>query len=522
MGHARERVRHPQVDRPQHRRGTTSVSPSTWRSTCCCSRWPSRRWATPPPASGCSSARSAATWACSSSASPRRWRSSPRRTSPRRDDDGARPHRLDGAGAGASGSASIALLALPAVPWLLELVLDSAEALHRRRPDGVRAGHRRRAAADAGPRLQRRARRQPAPGQVRRTSGWCRCIGKLVGIAVLLVAWLRPGGGDVARDGADRRRRRAAGVLRLQARRRSCGSDRPTSPPRPPASSPASAAGCSPNCARTSLIEQTDRIVIGLVPVGGRGDPLLRGVEALHAGLQRLARRWCRRSGRWPPACTPPAISPALQRLWLRMTKYTAALTWPIGWSLGLCAAPILHYWVGPNPSPRTTSSSRCWCATSSSPPTTTSPSACWARCAGSARSCSRYSVPQAMLNLVLSLSAGAAAGDPRAWRSAPCCRSCMLEYAFLSYVLRDAGAAAGATSGREVVRPTVAAGHAGLRAGPGRLRRARAAVAVAVRRRRGVAAWSTAGSSGAASPRASATTWCSSSPAPVRALLAA
>jgi O-antigen/teichoic acid export membrane protein len=36
-----------------------------------------------------------------------------------------------------------------------------------------------------------------------------------------------------------------------------------------------------------------------------------------------------------------------LQRLWLRMTKYTAALTWPLAASLGLCAGPILHAWVG-------------------------------------------------------------------------------------------------------------------------------------------------------------------------------
>jgi O-antigen/teichoic acid export membrane protein len=53
----------------------------------------------------------------------------------------------------------------------------------------------------------------------------------------------------------------------------------------------------------------------------------------------------------WPVAAGLYATgdTAGLQRLWLRMTKYTVALTWPLAATLALCAAPILRLWVGPS-----------------------------------------------------------------------------------------------------------------------------------------------------------------------------
>jgi O-antigen/teichoic acid export membrane protein len=36
-----------------------------------------------------------------------------------------------------------------------------------------------------------------------------------------------------------------------------------------------------------------------------------------------------------------------IRRLWLRMTRYTAAVAWPLALGLGLCAGPVLRVWVG-------------------------------------------------------------------------------------------------------------------------------------------------------------------------------
>ena len=258
------------------------------------------------------------------------------------------------------------------------------------------------------------------------------------------------------------------------------------------------------NALSTSLIEQTDRIVIGLflaveaVTYYSAAWKLYMLVYSVSTTLVQAI---------WPVAAGLHAAGDrlALQRLWLRMTKYTAALTWPLGWSLGLCAGPILHYWVGESFAAHYTVV-QVLVATF----IVTAHNHAAFGVLGAMRRVGpivqRYSVPQAVLNLVLSLwlvrplgILGVAVGTMLP--------ALLLEYTFLSFVLRELGLGWG-DFWREVVRPTVVPADAGLRADPARLRRARPAVAVAVRGGRGRAAWSTAGCSGATCGTRSATTW--------------
>jgi O-antigen/teichoic acid export membrane protein len=97
----------------------------------------------------------------------------------------------------------------------------------------------------------------------------------------------------------------------------------------------------------TLVIEQTDRIVIGLflavefVTYYSAAWKLYMLVYAVSTTLVQAV---------WPVAAALHAHGDeeGLRRLWLRMTKYTVAVAWPLAWSLALTAGPVLYVWVGP------------------------------------------------------------------------------------------------------------------------------------------------------------------------------
>jgi O-antigen/teichoic acid export membrane protein len=95
------------------------------------------------------------------------------------------------------------------------------------------------------------------------------------------------------------------------------------------------------------IIEQTDRIVIGLfltledVTYYSAAWKLYMLVFAVSTTLVQAV-------GPVAAALHAHGDEAGLQRLWLRMTKYTAAVSWPLAWTLALCAGPILRLWVGP------------------------------------------------------------------------------------------------------------------------------------------------------------------------------
>jgi O-antigen/teichoic acid export membrane protein len=206
------------------------------------------------------------------------------------------------------------------------------------------------------------------------------------------------------------------------------------------------------NALSTSLIEQTDRIVIGLfltvesVTYYSAAWKLYMLVYSVSTTLVQAI---------WPVAAGLHAAGDraSLQRLWLRMTKYTAALTWPLGWSLGLCAGPILHAWVG-----QSFAAHYAVVQVLVATFIVTAHNHAAFGVLGAMRRVGpivqRYSVPQAVLNLLLSL-----------WLVAPLgifgvavgtmVPAVLLEYTFLSFVLRELGLGWG-DFWRGVMRPTL------------------------------------------------------------------
>ncbi len=100
------------------------------------------------------------------------------------------------------------------------------------------------------------------------------------------------------------------------------------------------------NALSSSLIEQTDRIVIGLF-LTVESVTYYSAAWKLYMLLYSISTTLVQAV--WPVAAGFHATgdTAGLQRLWLRMTKYTAALTWPLALSLGLAANPLLRFWLG-------------------------------------------------------------------------------------------------------------------------------------------------------------------------------
>jgi O-antigen/teichoic acid export membrane protein len=242
------------------------------------------------------------------------------------------------------GLGSVALLAIPIVPWLLDL-FSIPPALHRDATVAFTLGF-------IGVPLQ-------MPGHVfaavlsanqrqdRCTQAWIFSLtGKLVGIAVLLawgfglaaVMWLE----TVLIVMADVLLAAFAFAsvpgLRVSMRRISGAHARELL---------ALGGWMFISSLSSLLIEQTDRIVIGLfltieyVTYYSAAWKLYMLVYAVSTTLVQAV-------GPVAAALHAHGDMPGLQRLWLRMTKYTVALSWPLAWTLGLCAGPFLHLWVGP------------------------------------------------------------------------------------------------------------------------------------------------------------------------------
>ena len=241
------------------------------------------------------------------------------------------------------GLGSIALVALPLVPWLLH-VFSIAPALTAEASIAFTLGI-------VGVPMQ-------MPGHVfnavlgasqrqdRCTQVWMvSLLGKLIGIAALLgmgyglaaIMWLETGLIVVTGVMLAVFAFQAAPQLRVAPHYVSAGTARQLT---------GLGGWMFLNALSSSLVEQTDRIVIGLfltvesVTYYSAAWKLYMLVFSVATTLVQAI---------WPVAAGLHAAGDqqSLQRLWLRMTKYTAALTWPLGWSLGLCAGPILHFWVG-------------------------------------------------------------------------------------------------------------------------------------------------------------------------------
>ncbi len=242
------------------------------------------------------------------------------------------------------GLGSFALLPIPAVPWLLDL-FSIPPALHHDATIAFTLGF-------VGVPLQ-------MPGHVfnavlgasqrqdRCTQAWIFSLtGKLVGITALLswgfglaaVMWLETALIVLANLLLAAFAFASVPGLRLSARRISRANARDL----------LSLGGWMFISALSALvIEQTDRIVIGLflaieyVTYYSAAWKLYMLVFAVSTTLVQAV-------GPVAAALHAHGDVSGLQRLWLRMTKYTAALSWPLAWTLGLCAGPILHLWVGP------------------------------------------------------------------------------------------------------------------------------------------------------------------------------
>ena len=347
------------------------------------------------------------------------------------------------------GLGSLALLALPLIPWMLELfsipatLTDEARVAFTLGIVGVpmqMPGHVFNAVLGASQR------------QDRCTQVWMvSLLGKLVGIAVLLAAgfglaeimWLETGLIVVTGLLLAGFAFSAAPQLRVGPQHVTLATARELT---------GLGGWMFLNALSTSLIEQTDRIVIGLfltveaVTYYSAAWKLYMLVYSVSTTLVQAI---------WPVAAGLHAAGDraSLQRLWLRMTKYTAALTWPLGWSLGLCAGPILHVWVGE-------SFSTHYAVVQVLVATfiVTAHNHAAFGVLGAMRRVgpivTRYSVPQAVLNLLLSL-----------WLVAPLgilgvalgtmLPAFLLEYAFLSFVLAELGLGWG-DLWRHVVRPTL------------------------------------------------------------------
>ena len=97
----------------------------------------------------------------------------------------------------------------------------------------------------------------------------------------------------------------------------------------------------------TLLIEQTDRIVIGLF-LAVEFVTYYSAAWKLYMLVYSVCTTLVQAVGPLASALYAHGDLDGLQRLWLRMTRYTVAVAWPIAWGLGLCAGPVLRVWVGP------------------------------------------------------------------------------------------------------------------------------------------------------------------------------
>jgi len=100
------------------------------------------------------------------------------------------------------------------------------------------------------------------------------------------------------------------------------------------------------NSMTSMVIEQSDRIIIGLyltVVAVTQYSAAWKLYMLLYSVATTLVQAV------WPAAAALHAVDDrdGLRRLWLRMTKYTLAVAWPMACSLALCAGPILELWVG-------------------------------------------------------------------------------------------------------------------------------------------------------------------------------
>lgn len=347
------------------------------------------------------------------------------------------------------GLGSLALLALPLIPWMLEVfsipatLTDEARIAFTLGIVGVpmqMPGHVFNAVLGA-------AQRQDRCTQVWMVS----LLGKLVGIALLLalgfglaaIMWLETGLIVVTGLLLAGFAFRAAPQLRVGPQHVTAATARELT---------GLGGWMFLGALSTSLIEQTDRIVIGLfltveaVTHYSAAWKLYMLVYSVSTTLVQAI---------WPVAAGLHAAGDqaSLQRLWLRMTKYTAALTWPLGWSLGLCAGPILHAWVG-----ESFAANFAVVQVLVATFIVTAHNHAAFGVLGAMRRIGpivrRYSVPQAVLNLLLSL-----------WLVAPLgifgvalgtmLPAVLLEYVFLSFVLGELGLGWG-DLWRHVVRPTL------------------------------------------------------------------
>lgn len=346
------------------------------------------------------------------------------------------------------GLGSIALLALPLVPWMLDWfsvpapLRDAARTAFILGIVGVplqMPGHVFNAVLGASQR------------QDKSTHVWMVSLsGKLVGIAVLLqmgfgleaVMWLETALIIVADVLLGLFAFGVAPQLRLAARLVT----------RPDALQLLQLGGWMfASALSTLLIEQTDRIVIGAFLS-------VVAVTQYSAAwkLYMLAYSVCTTlvQAVWPAAAALHANGDiaGIQRLWLRMTRYSVAVAWPMAWSLALCASPLLSLWVGSafaEHYPVVQLLVGYFIITAHNHVAFGVLAAM--RLVGPI--VKRYSVPQAVLNLVLSLwfihpwgITGVALGT--------LLPVVFLEYAFLAYVLRSIELTWGDVW-RGVVRPT-------------------------------------------------------------------
>lgn len=261
----------------------------------------------------------------------------------RRDDDGL-ARSVSTTLALVIGLGSLALLALPIVPWMLTIfavpagLADAARTAFVLGIVGVpmqMPGHVFNAVLNASQR------------QDRCTQVWLvSLLGKFTGIVVLLtlgyglvaIMWLETcliavTGGLFAVFAF-----RAAPTLRLS----------PALVSRDRARQLAGLGGwIFVNSIGTSLIEQVDRIVIGLF-LAVESITYYSAAWKLYMLVYSVSTTLVQATGPVAAGMYATGDHRGLQQLWLRMTKYTLALTWPMAACLALCAGPVLRVWVGP------------------------------------------------------------------------------------------------------------------------------------------------------------------------------
>ena len=100
------------------------------------------------------------------------------------------------------------------------------------------------------------------------------------------------------------------------------------------------------NALSSLVIEQTDRLVIGLF-VSVVAVTQYSAAWKLYMLVYSICTTMVYAVGPVAANLNARGDLEALQRLWSRTTKYSVAVAWPMGWSLGLCAGPLLSLWLG-------------------------------------------------------------------------------------------------------------------------------------------------------------------------------